>query len=222
MTSKTLQARTERFPYKRSRLGGIGVRAPLVLPGERIGLMGGSFNPPHEGHAIVARTAQRRLGLARVWWLVTPGNPLKSKSIMPPTGARIRLVQALMPERSMVATDFEVRLATSYTVETLRFLRRRYPATRFVWIMGADSLANFHKWRDWRGIARAMPIAVVDRPGWRLKAVSSPAAQALGRFRWPEAEAALLATRRPPAWTILTARLSETSSTRLRERAPAH
>lgn len=196
--------------------GAISARPPPALPGQRIGLMGGSFNPPHDGHAVVARTALKRLRLDSVWWLVTPGNPLKRNDELPSIHTRMRLCERLVPERTMRITDFEARLGTPFTAATLGFLVRRYPGTRFVWVMGADNLASLHRWRDWRRIAELMPMAVVDRPGWRLKALASPAALALSRARRPEQAAARLARSPAPAWTFLTARLSKTSSTALR------
>lgn len=196
--------------------GGISVRPPQALAGQRIGLMGGSFNPPHSGHVLVARTALRRLGLDRVWWLVTPGNPLKNGVNLNSASDRMGLVRKLVADRRMVVSDFEERLGTAYTAETIAFLRRRFPATRFVWIMGADSLAGLHHWRAWREIAQLVPLAVIDRPGWRLKALASPAAATLARWRQPEDRARLLAGCRTPSWTFLTTRLSETSSTDLR------
>lgn len=196
--------------------GAISARPPPALPGQRIGLMGGSFNPPHDGHAIVARTALKRLQLDSVWWLVTPGNPLKKNDNLPSVDARLRLCRSLVPERAMRITDFEARLGTPFTAATLGFLVRRYPGTRFVWVMGADNLAGLHRWRDWRRLAGLMPFAVVDRPGWRLRALASPAALSLSRARRPEQAASRLAGSRPPAWTFLTARLSKASSTALR------
>lgn len=134
--------------------GAISARPPLALPGQRIGLMGGSFNPPHDGHVIVARTALKRLRLDSVWWLVTPGNPLKTNDKLPSVEARMRLCRGLVPERAMRITDFEARLGTPFTAATLGFLVRRYPGTRFVWVMGADNLAGLHRWRDWRRLDR--------------------------------------------------------------------
>lgn len=199
--------------------GSVAVKTPPALPGMRIGIMGGSFNPPHEGHAIVARTALKRLDLDFVWWLMTPGNPLKSHDGLAPLNARMAAARALVPEPRMVMTAFEAELGTPFTEATLAFVRRRHPATHFVWIMGADNLASFHRWQNWRGIAAVMPFAVVDRPGWQLAALSAPAARALAKHRIPESSARLLATATPPAWTFLTTRLSPLSSTELRARS---
>lgn len=193
---------------------------PLALPGQQIGIMGGSFNPAHEGHLMVARTALRRLGLDQLWWLVTPGNPLKTHDGLAPLAQRMAACKVLVgADRRMHVTDFERQLGSPYTAKTLQFLTRRYRRTHFVWVMGADNLASFHRWQNWRGIAAMMPIAVVDRPGWRLAALASPAAQALARQRVAETVAAGLALRPPPAWTFLTARLSALSSSELRGKA---
>ena len=197
--------------------GSLRVRTPLALPSQRIGVMGGSFNPPHEGHRIVAETALRRLGLDQLWWLVTPGNPLKAHDGLAPLDERMSAVAKLARSPRMKITSFESELGTPYTAATLAFLSQRYPLTRFVWVMGADNLATFDRWQHWRTIAATMPIAVVDRPGWRLKALSSPAAAALARGRIDERDSALLWRCAPPAWTFLTTRLSPLSSTALRE-----
>jgi nicotinate-nucleotide adenylyltransferase len=201
------------------RFGSLRVRPPLVQPGQRIGVMGGSFNPPHEGHAIVAATALKRLGLDQLWWLVTPGNPLKSNGSLAPLADRMAACRALARGPRMHITAFEAELATPYTAATLAFLKRRHPTVTFIWVMGADNLAGFHRWQDWRGIARTLPIAVVDRPGWRLRALASPAALTLRANRQPEARAATLGRRGTTGWTLLSTRLSSASSTELRNRS---
>jgi nicotinate-nucleotide adenylyltransferase len=204
------------------RFGSIGVRTPVVAAGMRIGVMGGSFNPPHDGHAMVAATALKRLKLDQLWWVVTPGNPLKVNHALAPLAGRIAACQALATGPRMKVTAFEAALKTPYTAATLAFLQRRYPAVTFVWVMGADNLASFHRWQHWRAIARSLPIAVVDRPGWRYKALASPAVHALARLRAPEQKASLLAGRsQPRRWTLLSARLSHASSTDLRAKAQA-
>lgn len=184
--------------------------------------MGGTFNPPHEGHRIAAEAAMKRLGLDQIWWLITPGNPLKSHNGLPPLEGRMQLVQAFARGPRMKITGFERELGTRFTAGTLAFLKRRFPAVRFVWVMGADNLASFDRWQHWREIAQMMPIAVVDRPGWRHAGLASPAAQALRRYRLPEAEAASLANKNPPAWMLLTIRLSGLSSTALRTAKPGN
>lgn len=181
-----------------------------------VGLYGGSFDPPHAGHLHVSRLALARLGLDRVWWLVTPGNPLKDTGGLAPVAGRLAAARALARDPRMVVSDVEARLGLRYSVDTLAALTARAPGVRFVWIMGADGLAQFHRWRDWRGIAAMAPLAVIDRPGWTLAATASPAARALARFRMDEADAGLLARSAPPAWVFLHGPRSGLSSTAIR------
>lgn len=201
----------------RSSFGSIRIRLPLALPGQRVGLLGGSFDPPHAGHLAISATALRRLRLDQLWWLVTPGNPLKPAGMLS-LEERLALCRALVSDPRIRVTAFERQLGTSYSALTARFLRQRLPAVRFVWVMGADNLATFHHWKRWRDIAASLPIAVVDRPGWRLRALASSAARALWRYRVPEAAASRLAFAAPPAWTFLTMKLSPLSSTAIRAR----
>lgn len=196
--------------------GAITVPAPAPR-GRKIGLMGGSFNPPHEGHRLAARTALHRLGLDEIWWIVTPGNPLKSQGGLQPLAQRLAAVRALAVHPRMRVTAFEDALGSPYTAVTLQFLKRRYPGVKFVWVMGADNLANFHRWQNWRGIATAMPIAVVDRPGFRLNALAAQAAKALAGRRLPEEQARGLAAMKAPAWVFLTNPLNRQSSTAIRQ-----
>ena len=191
-------------------------RLPPFAPGMRIGLLGGSFNPPHEGHALVTRLALTRLRLNRVWWLVTPGNPLKSKAELAALQARVEAARRLVAGPRVAVTDIEAEIGARYTYETLAWLTRRAPHVRFVWIMGADNLRQFHLWRHWRAIADLTPIVVVDRPGSTLRAMSSRAAVALARFRVAEGEASRLADLDPPALIFLHGPRSELSSTLLR------
>jgi nicotinate-nucleotide adenylyltransferase len=188
---------------------------PRHAPGLRIGLFGGSFNPPHEGHRLVTLTALRRLRLDRVWWIVTPGNPLKDVRALPPQSERMRAARRLMPEPMVDVTGFEAAIGTRYTLDTLRYLRRRCPTVRFVWIMGADNLMQFHRWQGWREIARMMPMAVVDRPGATLMATASRAAQALASRRLPESAAPALPGKLG-RWVLIHGPRSAQSSTRLR------
>jgi nicotinate-nucleotide adenylyltransferase len=181
--------------------------------------MGGSFNPPHAGHQLAAGEALQRLGLDELWWIVTPGNPLKSHGALKPLADRMDAVRLLARDPRLRDTSFEAALGSPYTAVTLEFLKRRYPGVRFVWVMGADNLATFHRWQDWRGIAATMPIAVVDRPDYRLPALASQAARALERSRIPEAKARTLATLPPPAWVFLTNPLAPHSSTAIRQRS---
>lgn len=182
-----------------------------LTPGMRVGLFGGSFNPAHEGHAHVAETALVRLGLDRVIWLVSPQNPLKSDA---PTSLEQRLegVREFVRGPSMIVSAAEATLGTTYSLDTIRLLKARHPGVRFFWVMGADSLASFHRWRGWTEIFRELPIAVVARPGAE-KAPTSPAAR---RFAHARVSAAALVTAKPPAWSYLTAPLNFMSSTALR------
>ncbi len=191
-------------------------RLPPFAQGMRIGLLGGSFNPPHEGHALITRLALRRLVLDRVWWLVTPGNPLKSLTGLAALNARIEAARQLDVGPRVVVTDIEAQIGSRFTFDTLRWLKRRAPDVHFVWIMGADNLRQFHLWRHWRSIADLVPIVVVDRPGSTLKAISSPAGAALARWRAPERDATRFATMRPPALLFLHGPRSSLSSTALR------
>lgn len=191
-------------------------RLPPHAPGLRIGLFGGSFNPAHEGHRLASLTALSRLQLDFVWWLVTPGNPLKDNSALPQLRQRIAQAETIAADRRIRVTGVEAALRTRYTADTLRALVRRCPGVHFVWLMGADNLAGFHRWNEWRAIARTMPIAVIDRPGSTHRAVASPAAKWLSRRRLPEREAAALAGMTPPAWTFLHGKRSTLSSTALR------
>jgi nicotinate-nucleotide adenylyltransferase len=151
--------------------------------GPRSGLLGGSFNPAHGGHRRISLFALQALGLDEVWWLVTPGNPLKSRHDLAPLAARLASAGEQARRAPIRATAIERTLDTRYTIDTLRALVRRYPKRRFVWIMGADNLAQFHRWRNWRGIAATMPIAVVARPGYDAAALASPAMAWLRRYR---------------------------------------
>lgn len=155
--------------------------------GRRIGLLGGSFNPAHGGHRRISLFALAALGLDEVWWLVSPGNPLKPAAGMAPLAVRVAAAQQQAKRAPIRVTAIERELGTRYTVDTLRALRRRFAKHEFVWLMGSDNLAQFHRWRDWRGIARAMPIAVIARPGYDAAALASPAMAWLRRYRVPVA-----------------------------------
>ncbi|CAN2534013.1 nicotinate-nucleotide+adenylyltransferase [Methylocapsa aurea] len=192
------------------------IRLPPHAPGMRIGLFGGSFDPPHEGHAHVSQVALRRLALDRLWWLVTPGNPLKETAGLPSLAGRIDAAKKIARDPRIAVTGIEAAIGARYTADTLRFLHRRCPGVRFVWIMGADNLLQFHRWRDWEEIARTTPIAIVDRPGATFRAVSAKAAQRFARARLPESAATLLADARPPAFVYLHAPRVAQSSTALR------
>lgn len=173
--------------------------ASLILTG----LLGGSFNPAHGGHRRITLFALDALALDEVWWLVSPGNVLKSASGMAPLPARLASAQAQARRAPIRATAIERELGTRYTVDTLRALKRRYPKRRFVWLMGADNLAQFHRWKSWRQIARAMPIAVIARPGYDAPALASPAMAWLRRWRQRPGQFVSGAKQAAPALTIL-------------------
>lgn len=197
--------------------GSVRIRTPLVFPGQRVGILGGSFNPPHGGHLQASETALRRLGLDQLWWVVSPVSPHKSEDGLQSLEARMAACRKLVAHPRIKITGFEGALRKPYlTAVTIAFLKRRHPLVGFVWIMGADNMMSFHTWGYWRSIARAMPIAIADRPGRRLGAAASPAGQTLAARRVKEADATRLAGRRPPAWTLLEGPLSELSSTKLR------
>ena len=189
---------------------------PYHTNGLRIGLLGGSFNPPHEAHRAISLFAMKRLKLDRVWWLVSPGNPLKNGYGTNDIEARASAAREIARDPRIDVTCLEAVIGTRYTVDTISYLRRRCAGARFVWIMGADNLAQFHRWDDWQGIAAQVPIAVIDRPPQSFRALAAPAALALARDRLPENEARQLADAKPPAWTFLTGMKLSLSSTKLR------
>ena len=189
---------------------------PPNAPGMRIGLFGGTFDPPHLAHLGASLLALKRLKLDRVWWLVTPGNPLKNTSGLAPLAKRIASARALTHHPRIDVTGLEAVINTRYTFDTIKWLIARCPRVRFVWIMGADNLRSFHRWQKWRGIAELVPIVVIDRLGPSLYAAASPAGQALGRSRIREQDAATLPDRRAPAWAFVHGLKSPLSSTALR------
>ncbi len=189
---------------------------PPHAPGLRIGLFGGTFDPPHAAHLGASLLAMKRLRLDRMWWLVTPGNPLKDTRGLRPLAERMAEARRLARHPRIDVTGLEAVINTRYTYDTLEYLVRRCPGTRFVWVMGADNLRSFYRWQNWRGITRLMPMAVVDRMGSSLYATGGRAPQALARYRLPERMAAGLAERKPPAWVYLHGLKSPLSSTALR------
>lgn len=194
------------------------LRIPVAGDGQRIGLFGGSFNPPHEGHLNLCDLAFKRLELDQIWWMVTPGNPLKDTSGLPPLEERITLCRKLAKDPRIRITGFEAGYKIRYTADTVRLIRKLRPRQKLVWLMGADNLAGFHKWQDWRSIANMVPIAVIDRPGSTLSYRSARAALTLWRHRIDEEDASLIAGLNPPAWTFLHGPRNTLSSTALRER----
>ena len=198
-----------------ARIPGI-TELPLHAAGMRVGLFGGSFNPAHEGHRLVAVQCLKRLALDAVWLLASPGNPLKENSNLAPLADRVRTARAVMSHPDIKVTGFEAEHDFHYSFDTLSFLKQRCAGVKFVWIMGADNLAQFDRWERWRDMAELMPIAVYARPGSIQRATSSKAATALKSFRIPEIEAESLADRDPPAWVYLRGVMSTQSSSAIR------
>ncbi|MGF1659144.1 MAG: nicotinate-nucleotide adenylyltransferase [Rubrimonas sp.] len=189
---------------------------PAAGAGQSIGLLGGSFDPPHRGHVHVTLTALRAFGLDRVWWLVSPGNPLKRRSPAE-MARRVAACRALIRHPRVAVTDLEARLGTRFTADTLAALRRRRPELRFVWLMGADNLASLHRWERWEAILRLVPVGVVPRPGAQLRAGLSPAATRFAQARLGPLAAQGLGRADPPAWAMAGGPMSPLSSTALRE-----
>lgn len=180
-----------------------------------IGLLGGSFDPPHAGHAHITKEALKRFGLDEVWWLVTPGNPMKQQGPAP-LDRRMDAARRVMDHPRVRITDLEARMGTQFTAATLGQLKARYRDVRFVWLMGADNLASFHLWDRWRDIFADVPIGILARPGQRISARMSPAASQFERFRIRGREAARLAISAPPAWCFVNVPMVDISSTELR------
>lgn len=194
------------------------LRMPHVEQGMAVGLFGGSFNPPHGGHLLVAETVLRKLGLDQLWWMVTPGNPLKDKHKLTDLAQRIRWSEELLSDPRIKVTAFEAAKDLSYTAETLRYVKSRNLGVNFVWVMGADNLAGFHRWQDWQQIANTVPIAIVDRPGSTLSYLSSIMAKTFDHARVDENDAGALALMDAPAWTFVHGPRSPLSSTAIRNR----
>lgn len=190
---------------------------PLALPGMAVGLLGGSFDPAHAGHAHITREALKRFRLDRVWWLVSPGNPLKAEGPAP-LARRMAAARALMRHPRVAVTDIEARLGTRYTAETLARLGALYPGVRFVWLMGADNLAQFHRWERWREIIEGVPVGVIARPGSRTQARTSKAAARYARHQLPGDAAELLPRLAAPAWCFVNVPMSDISSSAIRAR----
>lgn len=188
---------------------------PVAPPGLTVGLLGGSFDPPHAGHLHISKWALKAFRLDRVWWLVSPGNPLK-RDAPADLPRRVAACRAIARHPRITVTDIEARLGTRHTQATLTALRRRYPGVRFVWLMGADNLKGFHRWDRWEEILATVPVGVLGRPGEQLRAGLSPAARRFARWRLPSSEAAALPFAAPPAWTLLSGRMLDLSSTELR------
>ncbi|KIN75030.1 putative nicotinate-nucleotide adenylyltransferase [Sulfitobacter noctilucae] len=190
---------------------------PYAAAGQTVGLLGGSFDPAHEGHAHITREAMKRFGLDRVWWLVSPGNPLKSRGPAP-LGDRVAWARQVMQHPRVTVTDIEARIGTRYTAQTVARLQNLYPQVRFVWLMGADNMAQFHQWQDWRGIMQSVPIGVLARPGQRISARLSRAAALYAPYRIPGRFGHLLARAEAPAWCFVNVPMNSASSTAIRAR----
>jgi len=187
---------------------------------KRIGLLGGSFNPAHRGHRQLSLAAIDALGLDEVWWLVSPGNPLKPAKGMAPYAARLTSAQEIARRAPIRVSDFEARAGTRYTIDTLRKIKQRYPGRQFIWLMGADTVAQFHQWKDWRNIAKTLPIAVLPRPGYDGAARAARAMGWLRRFVRPSSQARNWTGWSAPAITLLRLPPDPTSATRLRALNP--
>lgn len=180
-----------------------------------IGLLGGSFDPAHEGHAHITREALKRFGLDAVWWLVSPGNPLKTRGPAP-MAARIEQAQAVINHPQVTVTGIEERLGTRYTAQTIAALQALYPRARFVWLMGADNLAQFHMWQDWKRIAETVPMGILARPGQRISARMSRAATLYAPYRILGRNSQLLAQAHAPAWCFVNVPMKDVSSSAIR------
>lgn len=189
---------------------------PRAERGMTVGLLGGSFDPPHVGHVHISQEAIKRLALDAVWWLVSPGNPLKSDAPAD-LERRVAVARSLVRHPRIEISDIEARLGLSYTAQTIATLQRAYPGVRFVWLMGADNLAQFHRWQNWRAIMGMVPVAVMARPGQRISARTSPAAQIYDWAKLHAAAAPILARRAPPAWCFLNVPMRDISSTEIRQ-----
>ena len=185
------------------------------LTGTTIGLLGGTFDPPHAGHLHITNQALQVFGLHRIWWLVSPGNPLKPKGPLS-LNIRVRECRKIVQNPKVFVSDIESRLSTHFTAETLRKLYRLYPGVRFIWLMGADNLVNFHKWDEWTWIMENIPIGVMARPGDKVRAGLSQTAFRYRKFRVAPSTAAVLPFMSAPAWSLLGGPMRDISSTQIR------
>ncbi len=202
-------------PLTPAALGGV-LDGQVPPAGARIGLLGGSFNPAHAGHLDISRTALSRLGLDRIWWLVSPQNPLKARHGMAPLADRLASARGMAQDPRILVTGLETALSTAYTADTLQALVRLLPRVNFVWLMGADNLIQVDKWQDWPQIFNTVAVAVFDRPSYSSRALSGKAALSFARYRLKEGSARHLAEERPPAWVFIRCRLNPQSATDIR------
>ena len=194
---------------------------PSVEPGLTIGLLGGSFDPPHEGHVHITKLALKIFNLSKIWWLVCPENPIKSVT---PSDVNSRFLASkkIMKHPSVVITDLERKFKTKYTFQTLIKLKKLYPSTKFVWLMGADNLINFHHWKNCDWIMKNIPVGVLARPEEQIKAGLSRTAIKLGNYRLPKEKSIILSNYIPPVWTLSTGPMRNISSTEIRKKEYRH
>ncbi len=195
----------------------MSVAMPMTRPGMVIGLLGGSFDPPHAGHVHISREALKRFGLDRVWWLVSPGNPLKAHGPAP-LARRMAACREIVDHPAIQVTDLEAQLGTRYTAQTVRRVQAARPGVRFVWLMGADNLVQFDQWQNWREIIERVPVGVLARPGQRISARMSRAARIYAGARLPSSASRALGRSVAPAWCFVNVPMVALSSTRLRRR----
>lgn len=191
--------------------------SPAIRPGMTIGLLGGSFDPPHRGHVHITREALKRFGLNRVWWLVSPGNPLKARGPAP-LEDRMAAARAIMQHPRVEISDYEARAGTRFTAETLDALIQDYPGAKFTWLMGADNLVQLPQWQDWERIVDTVPLGVLARPGDRIRARNSKAARVYAAARIRGRESQRLARAEAPAWCFVNVPMSDESSSAIRAR----
>lgn len=215
----TIPTNKPSFPERGTSCLETAIRVPFATEQMSVGLLGGSFNPPHSGHRHISLFALSRLNLDRIWWLVSPGNPLKDSSDLQSLDSRLFNCRSIAEHPKLDITAFEAKLSSVYTIDTLRYLLRRYPGTRFVWVMGADNLVWFHRWRNWTTLFRLVPVVVVDRPDCRYQAMASKAAKTFSKYYVNNQNLSSFACSRPPRWTFLTIPLSSESSTKIRKKA---
>ena len=194
---------------------------PSVEPGLTIGLLGGSFDPPHEGHVHITKLALKIFNLSKIWWLICPENPIKSVT---PSDLNSRFLASkkIMKHPSVVITDLEKKFKTKYTFQTLIKLKKLYPSTKFVWLMGADNLINFHDWKNWDWIMKNIPVGVLARPEEQIKAGLSRTAIKFGNYRLPKEKSIILSNYIPPVWTLSTGPMRNISSTEIRKKEYRH